>query len=75
MVFAGQTPRQICAAMRDPVHNGGKDGAALLAHVSKDALVLYGWDPGGKRTLPPLTHPAFVERFSTWITAGMPCPP
>ena len=74
MIFEGKTARQICEQMKDPAENGGKDASALAVHVSSDALVLRGWDPGGKRTLPPLSHDVFVARFSDWLLAGMPCP-
>jgi hypothetical protein len=74
MVFEGKTVTQLCEQLKDPAQNGGKDAAALLQHVSHDDLVLYGWNPGGKRTLPPLSHEKFVAQFSTWTQAGMPCP-
>jgi hypothetical protein len=74
MVFEGKSPRALCEQLKDPAQNGGKDAAALAHHVKGDALVLYGWDPGGNRTLPPLTHAQFVDRFDAWIAAGMPCP-
>ena len=74
MVFAGKTAPDLCAQLKDPAQNGGREGAALLHHVGADALVLYGWDPGGGRSVPPLSHDAFVARFGAWVSAGMPCP-
>ncbi|MEW5850172.1 MAG: hypothetical protein AB2A00_15395 [Myxococcota bacterium] len=74
MVFQGKTASELCAQLKDPAQNGGKDLAGLLHHVEADALVLYGWNPGGGRTLPPLSHADFVARFRTWVQAGGPCP-
>lgn len=73
-VFEGRTPAQLCAQLKDPATSGGRDLPALLHHVSEDALVLWGWSPGGGRTTPPLPHDVFVQRFTTWIDAGAPCP-
>src|SRR5574341_1818103 len=47
MVFIGLSPAALCAALKDPKANGGRDLAALLKHVSEDELVLWGWTPGG----------------------------
>lgn len=74
MVFEGKTPTALCEQLRDPAQNGQKTLAALLTHVSEDALVLWGWNPGGKRTLPPLSHPDFVKAFKAWVDGGGSCP-
>lgn len=75
MIFQGRTPAQLCAQLKDPQHNGNHDIGHLVEHVSHDALVHYGWSPGGKRTVPPLPHDVFVARFKQWADAGAPCPP
>ena len=74
MVFEKTTPTAICDQMKDPSRNGHKDFAALLEHVDHDPLVMWGWAPGGKRTLPPLSHPEFVLAFRTWLASGGACP-
>jgi hypothetical protein len=74
MVFEGKTVPALCEQLRDPARNGAKSLAALLEHVTKDGLVLWGWAPGGKRTLPPLTHPQFVAAFQTWVASNGACP-
>ncbi|MFT3697087.1 MAG: multiheme c-type cytochrome [Kofleriaceae bacterium] len=73
-IFQNRSAQQICEQMRDPKTNNGKDFAALLEHAKSDPIVLWGWAPGGKRTLPPLTHDQFAAAFETWINAGAPCP-
>ena len=74
MVFEGKSPRALCEQLKDPAHNGHHTLDELLAHVSHDALVLWGWSPGGKRTVPPLTHARFVAAFRTWVQSGGACP-
>ncbi len=74
MVFVGRTPAQLCAQLKDPARNGNKSLAQLLEHVSHDALVLWGWNPGAGRTTPPLKHDVFVAAFKDWVDAGAPCP-
>ena len=74
MVFQGKTATAICEQMNDIKQTNGKDLKALLEHVSHDKLVLWGWSPGGKRTLPPLTHEQFVKAFTAWVDGGGACP-
>lgn len=74
MVFQGHTPASLCAQLADPAQNGGKDLAALLEHVSHDRLVLWGWNPGGDRTKPPMPHNEFVALFKLWVDGGGACP-
>ena len=46
----------------------------LVEHVSHDALVLWGWDPGPGRTPVPVPHDEFVKALKTWIESGAPVP-
>jgi hypothetical protein len=61
--------------IKDKRRNGGRDLAALTRHVSEDALVRWGWDPGGTRAAVPVPHEEFVAKFEQWAAAGGPCPP
>lgn len=70
MVFQGKTPRQLAAQLLNPKTNGNKTKAQLVEHVSSDALVLWGWNPGEGRTLPPLSHTEFTKQFKLWIDNG-----
>jgi hypothetical protein len=74
MVFEGMAVPDLCRQLKDPARNGGRSLAQLLEHVSADPLVLWGWKPGGKRTVPPLSHGAFVAAFRTWVAGGGACP-
>jgi len=75
MVFQGHSPHTLCRQLNDRERTGGRDLKALLDHVSHDALVLWGWSPGGQRTTPPLTHADFVKAFTVWVDGGGACPP
>jgi hypothetical protein len=74
MVFEGKTVTELCEQLKDPARNGHRSLAMLLDHVSHDPLVLWGWEPGGKRTTPPLAHDKFVAAFTAWIGSGGACP-
>lgn len=74
LIFEGRTPARLCEQLKEPGQNGGRTLADLLTHVTGDPLVLWGWQPGGDRTIPPVSHAAFVTAFATWAGAGGPCP-
>jgi hypothetical protein len=74
MVFIGLTPRELCQSIKDRRVTGGKNLAAMLAHVRDDKLVGWGWMPGQQRTTPPATRAETVAALRTWIDAGAPCP-
>ena len=75
MVFQGKSLAALCAQLRDPARNGQRSLADLLEHVTHDPLVLWGWSPGGGRSLPPLAHAAFVAAFQAWVASNGACPP
>lgn len=75
MVFIGLSKADLCATIKDPQRNGGRDFAALLEHVSSDKLVLWGWNPGVGRAAVAVPHDLFVAKFKTWLAGGAPCPP
>ncbi|HKP69916.1 MAG TPA: hypothetical protein VJV05_11580 [Pyrinomonadaceae bacterium] len=76
MVFQGLTPGQLCRNFKDPSKNGGhKTLAAAMEHVkSRDPLVVWAWDPGNGRTVPPLTLEVFMAKVQEWVDNGGACP-
>ncbi len=74
MVFINLSAGELCSNVKDPSKNGGRTPGQLMEHISKDRLVLWGWDPGPDRTKPPVSHEEFVAGFSKWVAAGLPCP-
>ena len=73
MVFVGMAPGALCEQLKDPARNGGKDMAALRAHVD-DPLVLWGWEPGFGRQPVPIPHAEYAAAWDAWAAAGAPCP-
>ncbi len=74
MVFINLSPRELCAVIKDRKQTGGKDLQAMFRHVRDDKLVAWGWNPGGVRTLPPVSQDVFVRAFKEWMDLGAPCP-
>jgi hypothetical protein len=62
-------------ALKDPEKNGGRTLAQMLAHMTEDPLVLWGWDPGPGREAVPIPHEDFVRALTVWIEGGAPSPP
>jgi len=74
MIWEGRTPGQICQQIKDPKQNNNKTVAQIVEHVTSDKLVLWGWNPGEGRTLPPMNHEEFAAKFSEWAKFGAACP-
>lgn len=69
----GRSSAEICAQLADPERNGGRDAEALADHILHDALVLWGWSPGGGRAPVPGSPQAHAEDIRIWGAAGFPC--
>ena len=74
MIWEGKTPREICQQLKDPKQNHNMTVAAIVEHVTSDKLVLWGWNPGEGRTVPPMTHQEFAAKFAEWAKLGAACP-
>ena len=74
MAWVGKSPAEICAQIKDPERNGGKDLAALHEHMAEDGLVGWGWEPGEGRTPAPGTQEILGELTQSWIDTGAMCP-
>lgn len=74
MGWQGLNDAQLCTALKDEKRNGGKSIAALVEHMEKDKLVLWGWAPGSDRAPVPVPHEKFMTQLKTWAAANAPCP-
>ena len=74
MGWQGLSNAELCTTLKDEKRNGGKNIAALVEHMEKDKLVLWGWEPGGKREPVSTPHDVFVQQLKTWAAANAPCP-
>ena len=70
----GQPSEAICAQLRDPARNGGRDMTELAAHLDHDLILHWAWTPGGNREPAPYSLQEHVSDILAWGTAGMPCP-
>ena len=74
MGWQGLGNTDLCEALKDEKRNGGRTVAALVTHMEKDKLVLWGWDPGGDRAPVSTPHDKFVVQLKAWAAANAPCP-
>ena len=76
MVFQGLTVGQLCRNFKDPSKNGGhKTLASAMEHVQRrDPLVVWAWDPGNGRTVPPMGLEPFLAKVQEWVDNGGACP-
>ncbi len=76
--WVDKTSAEICAQMRDPARNGGRDAAGLIEHITHDAEVIgfitWGFNPGAGREPAPGGLEAHLRDMAVWTAAGMPCP-
>jgi hypothetical protein len=73
LVFVGRSAHELCAQIKDPARNGGKDLIALRDHLDTP-LVTWAWDPGFGRAPVPTPRAEFLAAWATWAAAGAPCP-
>jgi hypothetical protein len=77
-IWFGKSGVEICAQLKDPQRNGGRDAAGLVAHLRHDAslngFIPRGWAPGEGRSTPPGSFEEHVKDMATWGAAGQPCP-
>jgi hypothetical protein len=74
MAWQGKTLGQICEQIKDRARNGGRDMVALIAHMSDDSLVGWGWHPGAGRDPVPGTQQQFGALIKAWADTGATCP-
>ena len=58
---------EMCAQLKDPARNGGRDLTLLHEHFAKDELVGWGSNPGAGRAPAPGTQEQLGELIKAWI--------
>jgi hypothetical protein len=74
MAWQGRSLGQVCEQIKDPARNGHRSLKQIHDHMAYDALVGWGWHPGGTRTPAPGTQKQFGELVAAWIQTGAACP-
>lgn len=74
MGWAGATPAELCAQLKNPELNGGRSLEALTEHNGVDHLVGWAWQPGEGRTPAPGDQETLGALTAAWVEAGGHCP-
>jgi hypothetical protein len=74
MAWQTRSLGQICEQIKDPARNGKRTLMQIHDHMAHDALVGWGWHPGGTRSPAPGTQEQFGELIAAWIKTGAACP-
>jgi hypothetical protein len=74
MAWEGKSAAEICAQLKDPRRNGGRDLKLLHEHFAHDDLVAWGWNPGSGRAPAPGSQARLGELIQAWIDTGAHCP-
>lgn len=70
MAWQGLSDEQIGESILNQKTNGGKNLEELVHHMTKDTLVLWAWNPGKGRALPPLNQAQFAKAVKDWADNG-----
>lgn len=74
MSWDGLDAEEICENIKDRSMNGNRGLRDLQDHLAHDHLVQWAWNPGHKRSKPPLAYEDFLDHVAIWVDAGGPCP-
>lgn len=69
----GRSSDEICAQLRDPERNGGRDYLEIAGHLDHDLILHWAWSPGGEREPAPYSLQEHVNDVLAWGVAGYPC--
>jgi hypothetical protein len=78
MGWEGLSAVELCRHLKDPRHNGHRNGAEIIDHLNSP-LVMWSWSPGtdprGRpRNVPSVAYPDFISAAETWARKGAACP-
>ncbi len=72
--WESKTLAEICAQLKDPQRNGGRELAEIVTHMAEDPLVGWAWQPGIAREPPPGTQADLAALIREWVATGAVCP-
>ena len=70
MGWFGLSDNQIAQTLMDKSKNGGRSPKDLVQHMAFDSLVMWAWQPGSTRTLPPVSVDEFRVALNLWLDNG-----
>jgi len=74
MRWEGLSTGDLCRMLKNEELNGKRTPAKIVEHIATDALVLWAWQPGGRRTRVQIAHQDFVNLLKVWAAGGAACP-
>ena len=74
MGWHGLSDVEIGKAILDPSKNGNHSPEEIVHHMKNDALVLWAWNPGDGRSVPPVPLDEFKMALDQWLADGTPVP-
>lgn len=74
MGWEGLDDHELATMLIDKKRNGNRSFDELIHHMQTDPLVLWGWNPGEGRSVPPISHDAFIQALKEWFTTGAAIP-
>jgi hypothetical protein len=74
MRWEGLSTGDLCRMLKNEELNGKRTPAKIVEHIATDALVLWAWQPGGRRTRVQIAHQDFVNLLTVWAAGGAACP-
>ena len=74
MGWMGLSDVELGQALVDKNKNGNRSPAEIAKHLMEDKLVLWAWNPGDNRTLPPIPLDEFKTAVKEWLENGAAVP-
>jgi hypothetical protein len=74
MRWEGLSTGDLCRMLKNRELNGDRTPDKLVEHMDTDKLVLWAWQPGGRREPIPIFHKEFVDLLKVWVSGGTACP-
>ncbi|MEM8736461.1 MAG: hypothetical protein AAGG44_19685, partial [Planctomycetota bacterium] len=74
MGWEGLDDKGLAEMLIDKKRNGDRSFEDLIRHMDEDHLILWAWEPGDGRPVPPLSHEEFIKELKTWLNNGAAIP-
>ncbi len=74
MGWEGLDDHELATMLMDKKRNGNRSLDDLVHHMENDPLVLWGWEPGEGRSVPPVSHHEFIRALKKWFATGAAIP-
>ena len=66
--------KELCNGLLDKTRNGNRLAKGIVIHMTNDPLVQWAFEPGRRRTPPPIGQEEFHALLQRWVATGAACP-